>query len=427
MQKSVPRPSFELLRVAGTTSGAIDLVRAAVELPFPLESAGRVRVPQRVDLIVGGWCIDPNSAEPPAQVLLLVDATWEHHAAVDLSRRDASVHFAKAPPEHIGFQAQLPTRELGPGAHSIRSFALSADGAWYEAARLDFGIVGAPRWELAPAAREATVKIDAVVDLDDHGARGPLAGIIPAGHGALVQGWALDQATGRAPDGICVADESGSRWTTTCDIPRADVQGVAGANTPFLGFEVIVPTAGLRRGDRSLAVWAYDANGRRIGRPGAARFQIAAPIAAFPAFAHERHEEPAAHVMLRCSSRPATLVLEADCTVTIPAADTVGIEGWAYVDEDRAGGQVIIELQPLGVNVPPLRFHALSGFGRTDEPAKLDTPRRADSWFTWAFRAADVAPGRYRFALAVIDEDRCGFARREFGIVVIERMSTGKE
>ena len=418
--------NFDPLSVTGTTFGDIDVLSHIDALPGLFQSVGPARIPLGAPMTLSGWAVDPNGDLPAEVVAVSINATFVFAAETGFGRYDVKALLGERTPEKIGFRALVPTDMLLPGNHELRAYALSADGVWYQAAYRPFSVHRPMRPEMTISSHRVAVHVDTVDEVTADGKRGPLAAIVPSGHFVSINGWAVDHETKRAPAGICAVDDVSGRWNACCDVVRADARAASGATDERLGFEILIPADALGRGRHVLSMCAFDRDGRRFSGSAEAKVEIAAPMREFPGFASKMKQDARAAAVLQIGDRETPIVMRVGRTIEIEPAETIVIEGWAVASEDTAPGQIILELEPLGITVPPLRYHPISGYHRAKPQMRLAPPLREDSWFYYELDPSNLAAQTYALNVAVISGDGCGYARGQLGTLrVVEDESTG--
>lgn len=412
MRNSVSLPAFDPRTVVATTRGDIDVFAWVDGVRGLFPRIGRLRVPKAAPLAVSGWAIDPASKEPPVAVAVAVDDRPPQAAEAGFDRSDVRTELGAETPQDIGFRAVVPLEGFAPGPHSLRAYVLSADGAWYDAAQTSFWIYDSVNPALAPHAGVPRLYIDNIVDVPWAGPRGALDNVVPLGDVALVTGWAIDISSNRAPAGVCAIIEGSHIWSAPCDMPRPDVRTTIGATTDFLGFEIAIPTGGLGRGRQRCEIWAFDGEGRRYGSSLAAAFDVAAEARPFPGFARQTDDRVESAVILAFAGKSTTLTRNS--VIECERGGVLSLQGWSVVGEQRPA-QVFLELHPADVVIPPIRYQAISGFGRKTRPPGLPSPPLDDAWFAYEIDTKNVAAGTYALCVAAVKPGRCFYARGELG------------
>src|SRR6202035_4051648 len=219
-----------------------------------------------------------------------------------------------------------------------------------------FRLYGRMLPELGVERRRMRLEVDGVRAAID----GSIPGVVPLGQFALISGWAADRDSHQPPAGLCATDERGGRWLAPCDLPRPDVRAALGAADDRFGFEIAIPTAGLGRGVHRAELWAFDGGGRRLGDPGEVRFEVVMTMADFPAFAGPMTAPARAEVRVRVRGSRGDkepIELRSGRTLVVERGELLELEGWGVLPDGEPGVQAIIELQPVGVAVPPARYH----------------------------------------------------------------------
>jgi hypothetical protein len=414
MRNSVSTPAFDPRDVVATTRGNIDVFDWVDGLRGLLPHVGRPRVPKGAPLLVSGWALDPTSDEPPAAVAVVIDNGLASPAETRLDRSDLRTELGPRTPRDVGFRAVVPIESITPGGHEIRVYVLGADGAWYDAAQRSFWVYASVKPGLGVRAGSARVSVEHVEDVPIVGPRGPLDGVVPLGDFAFMTGWAIDHDGGRPPAGVCAIDEAGRTWSAPCDVPRPDVRAALAAATEYLGFEISIPTEARSRGPNRFKVQAFDADGRRYGRPSDAAFEVAAEMRPFPRFARLTDDRVESAVLLTGIEHPT--LLGPHVTVEWERGEVWSLEGWARVVGEPSA-QIFLELHPPGAVMLPLRYQAISGFQPKRALRELPRPPGDDAWFQCAIDTSDLTPGTYALRVAVVRAGRRFYARGELGSV----------
>jgi hypothetical protein len=398
------------------TRGCFDIFDWVDGLRGIIPHVGRPRVPQGAPLAVAGWAVDPTSLTPPRAVKLVLDRGRAYAAQGLLDRTDVQATLGRQTPANIGFRGLVPIDDLLPGGHELRAYVLGADDAWYEAAYQAFWVHASARPELDVGTGRARVDIDGATEAPLHDRRFELAGITPLGDFAVVTGWAVDLTDNAAPAGVCAVDGDGGCWSAPCDLPRPDAQAMVGANTALLGFELHVPSDALGRGHHDLSIYAFDATGRRFGRGEKVALQIAAELRPFPGFA--RHTAGTVVAAATLVGRKAPIVFKPSRVVECERGELLQIEGWAVVEISGRPSQsalVFLELHVPDLQMPPLRYQAISGFRRELAPRDIPRPPRDDAWFSCQLDTSNLAPRTYALRVVVVAASRWSYALGELG------------
>jgi len=420
MQNSVSLPTLDPRAVSGTTEGAIDMFDYVDAVQGLFARIGPPRVPRGAPVLISGWAVDPTCDVPPSAVAVVLDAMTIHAAETGLSRYDVKARLGVQTPEMIGFRALVPTDHVPAGDHALVAYALAADGAWYEAASRRFRLYARMLPELAVVSRRTRVNLDVIGALAAAGERGTIPGVVPHGQFALVRGWAADLETQQAVAGVCAIDDRGGRWTAPCDIARPDVREAVGGVDDRFGFEIPIPTEGLERGVHTVEVWAFDDRGARLGRPEAGTYEVAMPMRLFPPFADVLAMPAVAQVAVRVSgpgADDALTMLRPDRSIAVARGDVLELEGWAVLPGDVPGAQIVLEMHPLDLDVPPTRFHPVAGYRRKKPPREFESPPCEDAWFSYRLGTLLLSPYTYRLTVAVVADGGYRFARADLGTV----------
>ncbi len=421
MQNSVSLPTLDPRAVSGTTEGAIDMFDCVDAVRGLFVRIAPSRIPRGAPVLVAGFAVDPTCDLPPAAVAVVLDHTIVHAAEAGLSRYDVKALLGPQTPEMIGFRALIPTDRMAPGDHALITYALGADGRWYEAGGRTFTLYARMLPELPVAPRRMRVEIDVVRAALPGEGRGTIPGVVPFGQFALLCGWAADRDTLAAPAGVCAIDDRGGRWTAPCDLSRPDVRSALGAGNDRFGFEIPIPTDGLGRGLHTADVWAFDGGGRRLGRPCPISFEVVMPLRPFPAFAEPLPTAACSQVLVRVrgrSARGALTLLSPERSLVVARGDVLEFEGWAALPDGEPAAQVVIEMQPRGVPVPPARYHPIGGYRRKKPPRDFTPPPHEDAWFSYELDT-QLSSGIYCLSLAVVAGGGYRFARADLGTVSV--------
>jgi hypothetical protein len=420
MQNSVSTPPFDPQAVAGSTAGALDGFDYVDAIPGLVAHPRPYRVPAGAPILVSGWMIDPDVDAPARAVRVVLDGRWQYEAETGLSRRDVSAGHPRAP-ERIGFRAVVPTDGVPAGGHGLHAYGLAADGAWYEAGYRPFWLAVTPRRELARIPGRLRLQIDQVLDLMPDGSTFADGGPVVRDHHMLITGFALDRTTGRGVAGAAAFDSAGRYWSAPCDVVRADVRAGFGAADDRLGFEIVVPADALGRGRHELTVTVFDGQGRLFDHATPVTVDVAERLDRFPAFPQRSTREPAvalAVTVLGDRAPCATAAGSEQVALTVPCDATLLFEGWALDHDGRAGSAVFVELS-AGEGGPPQRFPAVAGYRRDAAPTALPAPPVDDAWFSTRLDTVHLAPRAYALWVAVFDESRRSYGRRELGTLTV--------
>lgn len=424
MQNSVPPLSFDPARVAGPGRGAMDRLDSidgfAGLIPHPRPN----RISAGAPLAVRGWAVvgEAGAEAVPEAVVIVLDGSRACRAAGGISRRDVAPE-AERLPERVGYEAVIATDVLLPGGHELRAYAATPDGAWYEVGYAPFWICAVPLFELPRATGNVTVRIEQVIDM---AADGRLLGFdepVALGRFALLTGWAVDRTSGHRVGGVVAADARGGRWIAPCDVVRADLRGILGAEDDRVGFEIVVPTEALGRGRHRVSVTAFVDDGRLYGRGIDATIDVAGSQRSLPGFVRVRPDRvrgaAALHAATSDDDDAISAVLGEGKTCRVERGATARIDGWALERDGRGAESVVVELAPRGFVVAPHRFPALAGVRAPRSAPKLPEPPAADAWFRTRFGTATLPPGEYAVTAVVVERDRRTCARLELGVLAI--------
>ncbi|MBV8748124.1 MAG: hypothetical protein JO103_00260 [Candidatus Eremiobacteraeota bacterium] len=375
------------------------------------------RVPLGAPLVVGGWGLDPGG-QPHSDVIAVIDDTLGYAAQIGFSRRDVVVKRGSGTPEYSGFRLVLPTAGLVPGAHGVRAYGLGSDAAWYEIGQQGFWVFDAARPELGVTPHALRIEVDGVDDLTETGALRSTDHPLPVGDVAVIRGWAIDLETSRGPAGVFATAATGHRWSSSCELVRADAARAHAIADDRIGFEITVQTDVLGRGRHTLRVGAVDAHGRPFGRTSDVTLDVAAQSRWFPALARLR-DDPATCEALFRRADGTVVVLDALTEIEAERGEIFELEGWVVGRDGRAATDVFLELHHPETIVPPNRHFPLAGIRRDRPPRWLSRPPHEDAWFWYRLGTANLAPRSYGLMLAVVASDRRSYVRRALGRLTI--------
>jgi hypothetical protein len=82
------------------------------------------------ELRIVGWCADPQTHEPGAELIAIVDRTRriDFTTGYRIARPDVAKYYAAPAMRATGFTLALPAREIGAGRHEIAIAVVTADG-----------------------------------------------------------------------------------------------------------------------------------------------------------------------------------------------------------------------------------------------------------------------------------------------------------
>jgi hypothetical protein len=407
--------AFDPAAVAGRTRGGIDNVDFIDGLPGLVTHPQPTIVPHGAPVLVSGWTVDPATHDTPLAVCLLVDRVRPLEARIGIARGD--IMQKEQTGEFVGFQTVVETTDLGTGPHELRSYALAADGYWYEAASVGFRVYRRAypvKERLNQGLRmllERTILI------------GPGTEVSPttpirANHWVCFQGWMLDSHSGGGAATVAAFDETGRMWSGPSNLERPDVRADQQAASDRLGFEVTIPAAVLEPGRHIIRITGHDEMGRSYANSIETAIDIIAAERPFPLVARAlaaelRHAAQLRVTQLGIDGEPVT-----QATQTLPARDPIVkddeaglvIEGWALDQAGKAAEEVFVELAMAGVHIPPQRIAAECAL-REPVPALADSAPVGNAWFRFAFRTDELPPALYEIALVVVEPGRRSFAR----------------
>jgi hypothetical protein len=402
--------AFDPAAVAGTTRGGIDNVDFIDGLPGLVAHPQPTVVPLGAPLLVSGWTVDPVTAGPPIAVCVLVDRALPLDARTGIARGDIMAKHQTD--EFVGYQLVVSTGELCSGAHELRTFALGADGFWYESAVAGFRVFqhhrALPRGGVLPRALRMLLHdprdISAQIDLKP-------GTPIRAERWLLLQGWTYDEALRCGAASIVATDERGRSWSGPANIEQPAAREALNAAGDRLGFEIAIPAAVFGIGRHRLDIAGFDAAGRRYANTVQTTFDIIAAARPFPLTARET-SMPLAFAAQLCETPDLRRPLPARDPVFVERRAQLAIEGWALDETGAAADEVFVELTPRGVYVPPQRIPAACAFRHNAaDVVDADSPPLDNAWFRLAFSPAELPAPDYELALVVVQPGRRSYSR----------------
>lgn len=412
---------FDLHAVAGMTEGGIDTLDYVDALPGLVRHHHPTIVPRGAPILINGWAVEAGSARGSREVVVVLDRSRPHAAQTGIARGDVMEKYGTE--EFVGFRAIVETGDLLPGGHHVLVYARAADGRWYEAAQAAFVLYEPAQPESTRRPGAVRIKVDTIADLDGGMQTGQAA--IPEGRSILVSGWAITLETRAAPGGVVIRDERGRRWSAPCAIARADAAAALGAANAQLGFELTLPGV-FERGRHAFTLCGYDAGGHPCGDDVPLTIDVCGAVRRFPLLARIRPGTPDVAAVLCDEDDEADCrreVLREDRTVEIVHGAEFEVEGWALGANGAAASEVFFEISVPGVDVPPFRYDALTGFRRDDDrPDDLPPPPCDDAWFTARFKTRQLQPRTYELSVSVVEPGRRSLARKTLcGLAVAAR------
>ena len=412
--------AFDPSAVAGNTRGGIDNVDYIDGLPGLVTHPRPTVVPHGAPLLVSGWIVDPSTDGAPQAVCVLLDGVRPLHAQIGIARGDIMLEYETE--EFVGYQIVVGTDDLGPGGHELRTYALSADGFWYESAAAGFRLYRQAVPEKDVLARGLQMFLDRVLDLGAGTEVLPDAPI-PANRWMLFQGWAFDNVSRGGAATIAAFDDAGRMWSGPSTIERPDVRASKQASDDRLGFEIAIPAGVFERGRHRLRLFAYDEAGRRYANSIEAPIEVITAERPFPITARALPAPPvcAAHLRQVMESTISRKKLPAASTAsqqTLPTRTPVVVdcdaelilEGWALDETGAAAEEVFIELAASGIHIPPQRLSSQCAL-RESVKEIADQPPVDNAWFRFTFKTEGLEPTDYDLALVVVQPGRRTYAR----------------
>ena len=408
--------AFDPAAVAGNTRGGIDNVDYIDGLPGLVTHPQPTVVPHGAPLLVSGWTVDPSTDGPPLAVCVLLDRARPLDARIGIARGDIMLEHKTE--EFVGYQIVVGTDDLGPGAHELRTYALSADGLWYESAAVGFRLYRRAFPEKEARARGLQMFLERAIDIGA-GTEVPPGTPIRANRWMLFCGWTFDHVLRSGAATIAAFDDAGRMWSGPSTIERPDVRAAKHASDDRLGFEIAIPAAVFERGPHRLRFVAYDEAGRRYANSLEAPIEIIAAERPFPLTARALSTPPACASQLR----QVTASDDEDACVTIarqtlPARTPVVVdrdaqlivEGWALDETAVAAEEVFIELAASGIHIPPQRLATECALRQRANGIEK-APPVDNAWFRFTFRTAGLQQADYDLALVVVQPGRRSYAR----------------
>lgn len=217
-------------------------------------------VPSGAALFVRGWAIDLSGMRPASVVIICIDDTHSYEARVGISRPDVAAAMGSTALDLCGFEAVIPTGRFVDGEHALRLAVLEPDQNVFaylaQSARFHLVGDGVTLPDLPQHAMASAGALDEVLDCSREKAVAIDDGVVAINPGTplYLRGWACETAP-RNPFREIYAIVDGRRaYRANAGIVRKDVAVALGA--PELeptGFDVHVPTIGLRRGVHEIA------------------------------------------------------------------------------------------------------------------------------------------------------------------------------
>jgi hypothetical protein len=418
--------AFDLGAVAGKTRGVIDNVDYVDGTPGLVTHPRPTVVPHGAPLLVSGWTVDPATGEAPQAVCILLDGGRALKPQTGIPR--TALMQTDDTPEFVGYGLVLPTRDLQTGPHELRTYALGADGSWYESASVGFRLFDHHR---ALSEDEALMQeLRMFLDIPLNASTGlaiPTGTPVRANHWVLFRGYTFDQAIGRGAETIVASDEEGRTWSGPANIEDEAARAALTAPDARVGFEVAIPAAIFGRGRHNLRFTGLDAAGRRYANFIEGTFDVIGAERPFPLTARVASFMPpfAAHVRVVGDALdvddlgPTRLraVLPADAPIVLAPRARLVIEGWALDESGNAADEVYLELTATWVDLPPRRFPAQSARGTSVEDiseAPVD-----NAWFRCTFDTPADPNAVYELALVVVQPGRCSYSRASVAMLQI--------
>ena len=401
--------AFDPAGVAGNTRGGIDTVDYIDGLPGLVTHPQPTTVPHGAPLLVSGWTVDPSTDGPALAVCVLLDGVRPLDAQIGIARGDIMLEHKTE--EFVGYQIVVGTDDLGPGAHELRTYALSADGFWYESAAAGFRLYRRAFPEKETLSRGLQMFLDRVVVI---GAETEVPSDTPirANRWMLFQGWAFDNVSRGGAATIAAFDDAGRMWSGPSTIERPDVRASKHASDDRLGFEIAIPAAVFERGPHRLRFIGYDEAGRRYANSLEAPIEIITAERPFPLTARALPAPPVCAAQLRQVTESTSFrqTLPARTLVEVDGDAELIVEGWALDKTGAAAEEVFIELAASGIHIPPQRLATECALRACAEDI-ADAPPVDNAWFRFTFRTAGLQPADYDLALVVVQPGRQSYAR----------------
>jgi peptidoglycan/LPS O-acetylase OafA/YrhL len=115
-----------LSKVSGADLYSVDLIDGK----NPSKDGSTVQAPAGKPLRVDGWAVDAPARLPALAIFVTVDGRTDVQATYGLARPDVAQGF-KLGFDGVGYQASIPSEDLGPGQHRLSLKIVSADGKRY--------------------------------------------------------------------------------------------------------------------------------------------------------------------------------------------------------------------------------------------------------------------------------------------------------
>ncbi len=421
---------FDPKAVGGKTRGRFDNVDYVDGLPGLVVHAQPTIVPHGAVLLVSGWTVDPATAGPPVAVCVLLDRVRPFYARTGIARGDVMLEHKTD--EFVGYQLQVPTVDLGSGAHELRTYALAADGKWYESALAGFRLFyhHSTVHGKGVLSRPLRMHVDPPRDLAT-GVHITEGTPIHANRWIQLHGWAFDKELSGGAETMVATAEDGRTWSGPANIEHPSASASLGSKDARVGFEVTLPAAVFGRGRHRVQLTALDSEGRRYPNSTEAEFDVISALRPFPLTAREARSVPRYAARLRAvpddkdadypeSTRVYWALPAAEPIVVSPPEQLI-IEGWAIDESGAAADEVFIELIATWVAIPPHRHPALSARGKPVAgiaPAPLE-----NAWFRFAFGLPTLPGAVYELALVVVQPGRRSFSRVPLATLVVDETS----
>jgi hypothetical protein len=413
--------AFDPAGVAGNTRGGIDTVDYIDGLPGLVTHPHPTVVPHGAPLLVSGWTVDPSTDGPPLAVCVLLDRARPLDARIGIARGDIMLKHKTE--EFVGYQIVVGTDDLAPGAHELRTYALSADGFWYESAAAGFRLYRRALPEKEALTRGLQIFLERVIDIGAE-TEVPPETPIRANRWMLFCGWTFDHVLRGGAATIAAFDDAGRMWSGPSTIERPDVRVAKHASDDRLGFEIAIPAAVFERGPHRLRFVAYDDAGRRYANSLEAPIEIITAGRPFPLTARALPAPPVCAAQLRqvMASTSSRQALPALPPVEVDGDAQLVVEGWALDNTGAAAEEVFIELAASGIHIPPQRLAAQCAL-RESVKEIADEPPVDNAWFRFTFQAAALQQGDYDLALIVVQPGRRSYARVALATLRVELLN----